>query len=358
MNGDVITTEGLAASIVIVIVGVTVMTETTGAPTESVVETVVRTGDAEGARSAAASMGAITEVTEVTAALAALLVMMVLSIVVLRVTTEVVVSPAALVVVMVLTTGMLEPAFTGASTGVAIVATEVMIAPAALVVVIVLMTDVLDVMRDVIVEPAALVVVMVLAMGASEAASPGGLIVVIEVIVTPNALVVETVLTIGAAGAMEVAEGVIVVTKVTVEPAALVVETVLKVGAGAEALDAGYDGMPTVMTVATTLPWALVVETVVTMAGGSLPMGMILRASSSETASLALFESAASELAATTGADAGSAAEVCANGAIHLVQMVEMEVLVIVEIVVVTCWTGFPKKGVMVVVTGQLVTVV
>ena len=47
-----------------------------------------------------------------------------------------------------------------------------------------------------------------------------------------------------------------------------------------------------------------------------------------------------------------------AGGATHLVQIVEIEVLVMVEIVVVTCWVGGPLEGVMVLVTGQVVKVV
>ena len=56
----------------------------------------------------------------------------------------------------------------------------------------------------------------------------------------------------------------------------------------------------------------------------------------------------ATELPCWTGAeeagkeDAGGAAELDAGGATHLVQTVEMEVLVMVETVVVTCWVGVP----------------
>ena len=46
------------------------------------------------------------------------------------------------------------------------------------------------------------------------------------------------------------------------------------------------------------------------------------------------------------------------GGAIHLVQTVEVEVLVIVEIVFVICRVGVPVGGVMVLVTGQVVKVV
>lgn len=60
-----------------------------------------------------------------------------------------------------------------------------------------------------------------------------------------------------------------------------------------------------------------------------------------------------------TGADdAGGAAGVDAIGATHLVQTVEIEVLVMVEMVVVTCWIGVPLAGVTVLVTGQVVRVV
>ena len=59
-----------------------------------------------------------------------------------------------------------------------------------------------------------------------------------------------------------------------------------------------------------------------------------------------------------TGEDAGGAAELDATGATHLVQTVEIEVLVTVEIVVVTCWIGVPWGGVTVLVTGQVVKVV
>lgn len=66
----------------------------------------------------------------------------------------------------------------------------------------------------------------------------------------------------------------------------------------------------------------------------------------------------AAELPCWTGAeDAGGAAELGATGATHLVQMVEMEVLVTVETVVETCWNGVPCGGVMVLVTGQVVKV-
>lgn len=41
-----------------------------------------------------------------------------------------------------------------------------------------------------------------------------------------------------------------------------------------------------------------------------------------------------------------------------MVQIVEIEVLVIVEMVVVTSWVGVPWGGVTVLVTGQVVTVV
>ena len=66
----------------------------------------------------------------------------------------------------------------------------------------------------------------------------------------------------------------------------------------------------------------------------------------------------ATELPCCTGEDAGGAAELDATGAMHLVQMVEIEVLVTVEIVVVTCWTGVPCGGVTVFVTGHVVKVV
>lgn len=67
----------------------------------------------------------------------------------------------------------------------------------------------------------------------------------------------------------------------------------------------------------------------------------------------------ATEVATWTGVDdAGGAAGVDATGAMHLVQTVEIEVLVMVEIVVVTCWMGVPWGGVTVLVTGQVVKVV
>lgn len=59
-----------------------------------------------------------------------------------------------------------------------------------------------------------------------------------------------------------------------------------------------------------------------------------------------------------TGADdAGGATEVEATGAMHLVQIVEIEVTLMVETVVETCWIGVPWGGVTVLVTGQVVTV-
>lgn len=67
----------------------------------------------------------------------------------------------------------------------------------------------------------------------------------------------------------------------------------------------------------------------------------------------------ATEVACWTGPDdTGGAAGVDATGATHLVQIVEIDVLVIVEIVVVTCWIGVPPGGVTVLVTGQVVNVV
>ena len=60
-----------------------------------------------------------------------------------------------------------------------------------------------------------------------------------------------------------------------------------------------------------------------------------------------------------TGADdAGAGAGVDATGATHFVQTVEIEVVVIVETVVVTCWIGVPLEGVTMLVTGQVVRVV
>jgi hypothetical protein len=56
--------------------------------------------------------------------------------------------------------------------------------------------------------------------------------------------------------------------------------------------------------------------------------------------------------------DPGVAAGVDAIGATHLVQTVEIEVLMIVEMVDVTCWNGVPRVGVRVLVTGQVVKVV
>ncbi len=103
-------------------------------------------------------------------------------------------------------------------------------------------------------------------------------------------------------------------------------------------MGAGIFGGLTVTTEATLIPFALVVETVLTMVVGILPMGIILRPSAS--------------------GDARGAAGVDVNGAIHLVQTVEIEVLVTVEMILVICLVGVPKKGVSMVVTGLVVKVV
>jgi len=105
------------------------------------------------------------------------------------------------------------------------------------------------------------------------------------------------------------------------------VEIVLTMGRGVETPEAGI-----VTTEVVLIPFALVVETVLTMAECMLPIGMILRSSAAE--------------------DGWGAAGADANGATHLVQIVEIEVRVIVEMVVVTCLVGVPKKGVIIVVNG------
>lgn len=57
-------------------------------------------------------------------------------------------------------------------------------------------------------------------------------------------------------------------------------------------------------------------------------------------------------------ATGGGAGMLVAGGAMHLVQMVDVLVLMMVETIVVTCLVGVPLGGVTVFVTGQVVKVV
>lgn len=132
--------------------------------------------------------------------------------------------------------------------------------------------------------------------------------------------------------------GAMVVTETTFAPLASVVDTVLTMGACEASGGCCCAGGLTVMTDASLEPCAFVVDTVLTTAGTLPPIGTTLRASAAE--------------------EGIGSVRVESKGAIHLVQIVEIEVLVTVETVLVVCMVGEPKKGVTMVVTGHVVTVV